>query len=116
MIFERTSELHFADDLNWYLWKQKNAWSKNPTADHSLVAFKQSTFNLLKSQWHKCEGSQNVCSFETFLWSSSTDDQDHLGLHVFWLKAIVRLYIAAFTWGGKTDYLIWMSPIFTAAQ
>jgi len=55
----------------------KNARNKKPTAEHSLVAFKHSKLNFLKSQWHKRGGSQNVCSFETFLWSS-TDDRDNL--------------------------------------
>jgi hypothetical protein len=81
--------------------KIRNAQNKTPTADHSLAAFKHSRFNFLKSQWYKCGGSQNVCSFETFLWSS-TDDQDHLGLQVFWFKAMERPYIIAFTSGGKT--------------
>jgi hypothetical protein len=41
-------------------------------------------------------------SIETFLWSS-TDDQDYLGFQVFWFKAMERLHIIAFTPGGKTD-------------
>lgn len=93
----------------------KNAQNKKPTADHSLVAFKHSRFNFLKSQQHKCGGSQNECSFETFLWSS-TDDQDHLDLQVFWFKAMERPYIIAFTSGGKTDDLSSLSPTFTAAE